>query len=278
MNIVKNIILYPIDNGLNYWYLEGPYNPNNCLNVKECLEKYRTYIDLELPINRNETIYSKLKIPIKDNKIMYTFQYFDSLKNIKIRTDRGMGKHTYPHIDIETKNLKLKNLYDTDPADYEASINTILRYAERISNKFIGFHYWLYSLMTYNDTLIYSYLKIFEEYFKNFNLNVSLTDIARLTSIELYKIGQENKILNDEDISRLIVQQFMKALKYEQEFKRPLKMSRNVLAKNINILPFPVILLDKPISLIVDNLGNIVDNKGWKPTGIVTYKNDKNKL
>lgn len=277
MIIVKNIILYPIDyNELKYWYLEGPYNPNNCLNIKECLKKYRTYIDLELPINNDEIIYSKLKIPITDNKIIYTFQYFNSLTNIRIRTD--IGKHTYPHIDIETKDQKLKNVYDTDPSDYEASINTILRYAERMSNKFIGFHYWLYTFMNYNDRLIYSYLKIFEEYFKNFNLNVSLTDIARLTSIELYKIGQENKILNDEDISRLIVQQFMKALKYEQEFKRPLKMSRNVFAKNINILPFPVILQNKPISLIVDNLGNIVDNKGWKPTGIVTYKNDNNKL
>jgi hypothetical protein len=251
--------------------LEGPYNPNNCLDVKECLRKHRTYIDLELPINDDEIIYSKLKIPIKGNKIIYTFQYFNSLTNIRIRTD--IGRHTFPHIDIETKDKKLKKLYDTDPFDYEASINTILRYAERMSNKFIGFHYWLYTFMSYNDKLIYSYLKIFEEYFKN--LNVSLTDIARLTSIDLYKIDQQYKILKDEDIARLIVQQFIKALKYEQEFKRPFKMSRNVLSKNINILPFPVILQDKPISLIVDNFGNIVNNKGWKPTGIVTYKNNK---
>ena len=165
MNIVKNIILYPIDynNGLNYWYLEAPYNPDNCLDVKECLNKYRTYIDLELPINNDEIIYSKIRIPIKDNKIKYTFQYFNSLTNIRIRTD--IGKHSFPHIDIETKDKKLKNLYDTDPSDYEASINTILRYAERLSNKFIGFHYWLYSFMNYNDKLIYSYLKTFEEYF-----------------------------------------------------------------------------------------------------------------
>ena len=75
MNIVKNIILYPIDynNELNYWYLEGPYNPNNCLNVKECLKKYRTYIDLELPINNDEIIYSKLKIPINKNKLSILF-------------------------------------------------------------------------------------------------------------------------------------------------------------------------------------------------------------
>jgi hypothetical protein len=50
--------------------------------------------------------------------------------------------------------------------------------------------------MSYNDKLIYSYLKTFEEYFKN--LNISLTDIARLTSIDLYKIDQQYKILKDE--------------------------------------------------------------------------------
>ena len=61
----------------------------------------------------------------------------------------------------------------------------------------------------------------------------------------MYKIGQENKILNDEDIARLIVQQSMKALKYEQEFKHPLKISRNVFENNINILPFPITLQDK---------------------------------
>ena len=53
-----------------------------------------------------------------------------------------------------------------------------------------------------------------------------------------------------------------------------LKCQENVLPKNINILPFPIILQDKPISLIVDNFGNILNNKGWKPTGIVTYKNN----
>ena len=37
----------------------------------------------------------------------------------------------------------------------------------------------------------------------------------------------------------------MKALKYEQEFKHPLKISRNVFENNINILPFPITLQDK---------------------------------
>ena len=61
----------------------------------------------------------------------------------------------------------------------------------------------------------------------------------------MYKIGQENKLLDDEDIARLLVQQSMKASKYEQEFKRPLKISRNVFENNINILPFPITLQDK---------------------------------
>jgi hypothetical protein len=265
------IILFPIDydNGIKYWYLESPYNPNYKVDIKKHLKKYTTYIDFELSISKQEIIYSKLRVPKKDNKILYTIQYFNIVKNIKIRTD--LGVHRYPHIDIEIEDQKHTNVYDTDPYDYEASINTILRYAERISNKFVGVLYWLYSLMNYNDKLIYSYISSIKKSLEPFKLNVSLTDISRLVSIELYKIAQKNKILNDTDILELLAHQFMKALEYEQKYKRPLKISKNILPNDICVLPFPMISLDNPISLIVDSFGNVVDNTGFIPTGTVTY-------
>lgn len=264
-----NIVLFPIDNnGVHYWYLESPYNANYNVDIKKYLKKYSSYIDLELPISKHEKIYSKLKVPINDNKIRYTIQYFNSLKDIKIRTDLGL--HSYPHIDIETKDQTQKNVYDTDPYDYEACINTVLRYAERISNKFVGIHYWLYPLMNYNAKLIHSYINSIEKLLELYKLNVSLTDISRLISIELYKIGQKNKRLNNIDILEILSHQFMKTLEYEQKFKRPLKISKNMLPNDIRVLPFSMISQDKCISLIVDSYGNIVDNHYFIPTGIVT--------
>ena len=75
-----NIVLFPIDNnGVHYWYLESPYNANYNVDIKKYLKKYSSYIDLELPISKHEKIYSKLKVPINDNKIRYTIQYFYSI-------------------------------------------------------------------------------------------------------------------------------------------------------------------------------------------------------
>ena len=68
----------------------------------------------------------------------------------------------------------------------------------------------------------------------------------------------------------------MKALEYEQKYKRPLKISKNILSrlyKDLQVLPFPIILKDIPINLIVDSYGNIIDNNEFIHTGIVAHKN-----
>jgi hypothetical protein len=46
-------------------------------------------------------------------------------------------------------------VFDTDPSDYEAAINTVLRYAEFYNNRVIGVDYWSFNLITFNKELIH---------------------------------------------------------------------------------------------------------------------------
>lgn len=63
---------------------------------------------------------------------------------------------SFPHIDLELPHKSSeKMVFDTDPSDYEASINTVLRYAERHGNPMVGVDYWLNNLTIFRKELIY---------------------------------------------------------------------------------------------------------------------------
>ena len=69
---------------------------------------------------------------------------------------RADNFHPYPHVDIELpKTSKETNIFDTNPSDYEASENTVLRYAEHCKNKMIGVDFWLHNLTTFRKELVH---------------------------------------------------------------------------------------------------------------------------
>ncbi|MGC1931818.1 MAG: hypothetical protein WA667_22850 [Candidatus Nitrosopolaris sp.] len=84
----------------------------------------------------------------------YTIQYEDRSNNPIIRAD---NYHSYPHIDLQLPHgNKEKRLFDTDPSDYEASINAVLRYAEFYNTSTIGIDYWLFNLTTFKRDIHFS--------------------------------------------------------------------------------------------------------------------------
>ena len=54
--------------------------------------------------------------------------YYDTDTNSRIRSDNGhlINGKPFPHIDIEHQNRRAKKfVFDSDPSDYEASVNTV---------------------------------------------------------------------------------------------------------------------------------------------------------
>ena len=110
--------------------------------VHDLINEYHIFIDIEIPIKDSGILMLSLKVlkqldmdsgnPILKYKVMYR----NTENNLRIRSDNGhiANGQQFPHIDIEHPNTKkTKKIFDTDPSDYEASINTVLRYAERIT-------------------------------------------------------------------------------------------------------------------------------------------------
>lgn len=98
----------------------------------------------DLIIRTNLRVYKKLD---KNNNTVtkYTIQYEDKSNNAIVRADND---HSYPHIDlILPHKSREKKIFDTDPSDYEASINTVLRYAEFYDSHTVGIDYWLLNLV-----------------------------------------------------------------------------------------------------------------------------------
>jgi hypothetical protein len=74
--------------------------------------------------------------------------------------------------------------------DYEASINSVLRYAEFYNNPMIGVDYWLFNLVSFNKELIHSF---FDTAKRSLKPHTSLTDIARLISVDILSAKQETQ-------------------------------------------------------------------------------------
>src|SRR6266566_1691876 len=127
---------YPIDDYSNYWYVESPLSADYSSEVLKLMKENYVFVDIELPISTNKIFRTNLKVLKKLNRnnspiTSYTIQYEDR--------SRADNNHLYPHIDLQLPDRnKEKRVFDTDPSDYEASVNTVLRYAEFFNSRTIG--------------------------------------------------------------------------------------------------------------------------------------------
>ena len=171
--------------------------------------------------------------------LQYRVIYHDKSNNTVIRADNN---HPYPHLDLELPNRKQeKRVFDTPPSDYEASINSVLRYAEYYNSSMIGVDYWLFNMMGAKKEL----RKFIHSSFKNakmfLNPQTSFTDIARLISVDVYRANKT--YYSVDDLSSLIVRKLNYCKQYEQQNRRPIKISKNLIQDGIddNLFPFPLI-------------------------------------
>ncbi|MFY9873944.1 MAG: hypothetical protein WAK17_29925 [Candidatus Nitrosopolaris sp.] len=216
---MKIRVLYPlshhIDGNTKFWYLESPSSFDYNCEFLELIRKYNLFIDVELPISINEIIRTNLrvhkKLDVNNSPITkYTIQYEDTGNKTIIRADNG---HTFPHIDLQLSNRqKEKRVFDTDPEDYEGSINSVLRYAESYNNPYSGVDYWLFNITTFKADLIHSF---FNSTRCQINVSAAFTDIARLAAIEIQTATEEINH-DDERLARTIVNKFIRCKKYEE--------------------------------------------------------------
>ena len=140
---VKIDAVIPFDQHPNvkYYYIRSVNNPHvPDLDLVSIVNRYDLYAKADIPITQNQTVNMVLKI-LKDEKKKYTMQYRDDSIQLRIRTDSA---HDFPHIDIEQGSKPQEKIkLNSEPEDYEASINTILRYVENKHNHLIGPTYWL---------------------------------------------------------------------------------------------------------------------------------------
>lgn len=266
---------YPIDQSINYWYFESPPPSDYLSEALKLIQGYHVFIDIEIPVTGHEIIRMNLKVHRKldsSNTFLtqYTVQYEDKRNNTIIRADNN---HPYPHIDLQLPNKnKEKRIFDTDPSDYEASINTVLRYSEFYNNPTIGIDYWLLNLTAFKRELIYSYFKSSRRFLST---STALTDVARLVSLEILTSSDEI-IYEDQKLARTIANNFIKCRMFEEEYKRPLKISKNLIQVGIQENLFPcMIFADNSvpiISKIFDNDGNELPATGsYFPLGKTTF-------
>lgn len=203
----------------------------------------------------------------------YTIQYEDRSNNTIIRADNN---HPYPHIDLQLPDgNKEKRVFDTDPSDYEASVNTVLRYAEFYNSRTIGIDYWLFNVTAFKRELIHPFFNTTRGYFKS---STAYTDIARLVAVEMLTAKEEVNYSN-EKILGIIVNKFRRCKIYEEQYKRPLKISKNLIQTDVhvNLFPFPIFITDTvPFeSRILDYNGNELPAiGGFFPLGKTTFLSD----
>jgi hypothetical protein len=263
LNPTKNLILYPlnypIEQNDKYWYFESPCVNVNSVKHLELIQRYHVYAETVLPITTNETIRMNLKIHKKlgrDNKFVtqYTIQYHDNINNTIIRADND---HPYQHIDLKLhNNNQEKRVFDTDPSDYEAAINTVLRYAEIYNNCFIGVDYWLFNIASFNKELLHVF---FSSSKGSLGTQTSFTDIARLVSVDI--LTAEGEVSYDFNrLARVITPKFIECMQFEGKHKRPIKISKNLIqaGEKTDLLPFPIITdsVTPVINKVLDNSGN----------------------
>jgi hypothetical protein len=175
---------YPIDGYCNYWYIESPISTDYNSEASKLIKENHVFVDIELPISDNKIIRTNLKV-LKLNRnnsriTSHTIQYEDRSNNTIVRADNN---HPYPHIDLQLPDRnKEKRVFDTDPSDYEASVNTVLRYAEFYNSRTIGIDYWLFNVTAFKRELIHSFFNTTRGYFKSMT---AYTDVARLVAVEM---------------------------------------------------------------------------------------------
>jgi hypothetical protein len=238
---------YPVDNSTSYFYVESPPPANHISEASNLIKKYHAFIEIELPLATNEIIRTNLKVNKeldKNNKTVtkYTIQYEDRSNNTIIRAD---NKHQYPHIDLYLPNSnKEKRIFDTDPSDYEAAINTVLRYAEFHNSHTVGVDYWLFNLVTFKRELVYSFFKNIRGHCRRYFRAITAdTDVARLVSVEMLTAkGEVN--YDYQMLAKVITNKFFECMIYENQHNRPQKISKNLIQAevNVNLLPFPLVL------------------------------------
>jgi hypothetical protein len=261
-NVIKNLILYPLKYPLEqndkYWYFESPYvNVNSVIDL-ELIQKYHVYAETVIPITTNQIIRMTLRIHKKLDKTnrfvtQYTIQYEDNSNKMVIRAD---NYHAYEHIDLKLPNMNQeKRVFDTDPSDYEAAINTVLRYAEFYSNRFIGVDYWLFNLVSFNKELIHVFFNSSKVYL---DTHTAFTDIARLVSVDI--LTAENETNYDfGGLAQVIIPKFIECKQFEEKHRRPIKISKNLIqrGKQTNLLPFPIVVdsMTPVANKVLDNSG-----------------------
>jgi hypothetical protein len=272
---------YPIDENSNYWYFESPSPANYNSEALKLIKEYYVFTEIELPISTNEIIRTNLKVYKKLGKnnspiTEYTIQYEDRSNNTIIRAD---NYHLYPHIDLQLPpENKEKKLFDTDPSDYEASINAVLRYAEFYNSRTVGIDYWLFNLTTFKRELIHSF---FNSARRSFDTSTAYTDVARLVCVDMLTAKAEINYTN-EKLASSIVNKFLRCKIYEEKHNRPLKISKNLIQTevDVNLLPFPIFITTSitapPFILkIFDTDGNELPTSGsFFPLGKTTFPKD----
>jgi hypothetical protein len=246
--LVLPVVLYPVtyppEQTSKYIYFESPYTGTDHQGIRLARE-YHIYVDTKIPITNDETLLMMMKVYKKlgiDGKpiIQFRIQYQSVMHDTVIRAD---NYEPFPHIDIEPYNnlqkKQIKNIFDTDPSDYEAGVNTVLRYAERMCNRRIGIEYWLRNLVEYDRELVYS---IFDSKQTQTSINSSHADVARLVSFELLTHTQD-VVYSNTDLSNMVERAFSLCKQYEIQHHRPLKIHSNLVWKHSNesLMPFPII-------------------------------------
>ena len=146
------LLTFPVEENDRFLYLTALKSPNK-KHIHDLIGIYHIYIDVEIPLTQNATLTMSLQVlrlldrntgnPITKYKVMYR----EIESNLRIRADKWSS---IPTLEFPRKpNEKL--VFDTGPLDYEASVNTVSRYAERHGNPMVGVDYWLNNLTTFAE-------------------------------------------------------------------------------------------------------------------------------
>jgi hypothetical protein len=151
----------------------------------------------------------------------------------------------------------------------------VLRYAEFYNNPYSGIDYWLFNLTTFKADLIHSFFKSTKG---EINVSTAFTDIARLAAVEILTATEEINY-DGERIARTIVNKFIKCKMYEETYKRPLKISKNLIQPDadISLFPFPIFFTNvvQCVSKIFNNTGTEIPASGsFSPLGKTTFRNN----
>lgn len=109
-------------------------------------------------------------------------------------------------------------------------------------------------------------------------MSTAFTDIARLAAVEIQTTTEEINY-DDERLARTIVNKFITCKKYEETYERPLKIAKNLIQSDVDIIlfPFPIFFTNdvQLVSKIFDNTGCEIPATGsFFPLGKTTFRNN----